>query len=98
MNILTAEEWLSNNKEMSIYDVASYDEGGYCGIDEKALYKIMIEFAKMHVEAALKLVSENAEIIDDPNSYTGNTGSEYPPDQIISEDSILNAYPLILIK
>ena len=54
MNIPTAEEWLSNNKEMSVYDVASHDEGGYLGIDEKALYKIMNEYAKFHVEAARK--------------------------------------------
>jgi hypothetical protein len=57
MNIPTAEEWLSNNKEMSMYDVLN-DEGGYLGIDEKALYKIMNEYAnlksKLHVEACKK--------------------------------------------
>lgn len=95
MNILTAEE---------VYNKFHFSYKG----DENYILEAMKEFAKMHVEAALKLASENAEIIDDPNSYTGNTGSEYPPDQIflwpslpdqiISEDSILNAYPLTNIK
>lgn len=55
MNTLpTAKEWLSNHKELSVHDVASYDEGGYLGVDERALYTIMIEFAKLHVEAIKK--------------------------------------------
>ena len=54
----TAEEWLLNHKEMSKYDIEDYDEGGYLGVNEGALYKIMIEFAKLHVEAALKSASE----------------------------------------
>jgi hypothetical protein len=58
----------------------------------------MIEFAKLHVEAALKEAINNVRIIDDPNSYCGNTGSEYPPDQILDTDAILNSYPLENIK
>lgn len=58
----------------------------------------MIEFAKLHVTAALKEAINNARIIDDPNSYCGNTGSEYPPDQILDMDAILNSYPLENIK
>lgn len=47
----------------------------------------MIEFAKMHVEAALKEASENAE------SYViGGLTSE------VDKESILNAYPLTNIK
>lgn len=57
-----------------------------------------IEFTKYHVEAALEAAAKKAKIIDDPNSYTGNTGSEYPPDQIVSDESILKAYPLTNIK
>jgi hypothetical protein len=60
--------------------------------------EIMIEFAKLHVEAALKEAINNVRIIDDPNSYCGNTGSEYPPDQILDTDAILNSYPLENIK
>ena len=88
--IPTAEEWLLNHKEMSKYDVADYDEGGYLGVNEKALYKIMIEFAKLHVEAALKAAYEKAEINDFDEHF------EYSPS--VDKDSILNSYPLDLIK
>ena len=48
--------------------------------------KSMLEFGKQ----LLELAAENAKIIDDPNLYCGNTGSEYPADQIISKQSILD--------
>ena len=85
MNIPTAEEWLSNNKEMSVYDVASHDEGGYLGIDEKALYKIMNEYAKFHVEAARKEFKMVFSEIDDV----------YP---FMKDDKLLDIYPLTNIK
>jgi len=57
-NIPTPEEWLKNHKELSENDVALYDEDGYAGVDNKALYTIMEEYGKLmvkfHVEAALK--------------------------------------------
>jgi hypothetical protein len=55
---------------------------------------MMIDFAKMHVEAALKKASENAKIRYD---YSGNTGSEYC-DEFVDKDSILNSYPSENIK
>jgi hypothetical protein len=58
----------------------------------------MRQFAKAHVKAALEAAAKNAKIIDDPNSYCGNTGSEYLPDQIVDPESILNSYPLDNIK
>lgn len=55
--------------------------------------KIMIEFAKLHVEAALKYASENADM--DTEYYNslqeGSSGG-------IDKDSILNSYPLDKIK
>lgn len=60
--------------------------------------KALVEFAKLHVEAALQEAYLKSKIIDDPYSYTGNTGSEYPADQIISRESIINSYPLTNIK
>lgn len=72
--------------------------------------EVMIEFAKLHVEAALKEASENVKLIeygcsdfrvtdeDAPNPYfiSGYFGED---SQIkISEDSILNSYPLENIK
>jgi hypothetical protein len=52
--IPTAEQWLANHQQLSHYDVAEYDEGGYLGVNEAKLYQIMIEFAKMHREAIIK--------------------------------------------
>jgi hypothetical protein len=91
--IPSAEDWLSNHKELSSYDVAYHDEGGYQGVDENKLYKIMIEFAKLHVEAALKAASVSAEIENCGNPYDPSDDSK-----CVSETSILNAYPLDNIK
>jgi hypothetical protein len=49
--------------------------------------EIMIEFTKIHVEAALKEASEDVEL----ETY-GNFGNS------VNKDSILNAYPLENIK
>lgn len=70
------------------------------GYDIKAA---MIEFAKLHVEAALKAASENGKIILDkdwvrkeqtihPNQLVG------PVTIKVYSESILNAYPLENIK
>ena len=56
--------------------------------------KAMIEFAKMHVKEALKQASVEAEVEHElSNPYDSN--SEYA---IVNKNSILNAYPLDLIK
>jgi hypothetical protein len=66
------------------------------GIDFDNIPDLMIEFAKLHVEAALKAAAENAETYEyqyeDPCTECGRT-SVY-----IKEDSILNAYPLSNIQ
>jgi hypothetical protein len=49
----------------------------------------MIEFAKLHVEAALKAASENADTLK---------GEVYASKGAINKDSILNSYPLDNIK
>ena len=79
----TAEEFLRNSSVTSSdrYDFLSKQE-------------LMIEFAKMHVQEALRLASVEAEVEHElSNPYDPN--SEY---QIVNKDSILNAYPLDLIK
>jgi hypothetical protein len=80
--IPTASEFYQNYIEENNHD-------SHIDIEE-----MMIEFAKMHVEAALKEASENAETED---VWEGNTGSEYC-DTIVNKDSILNSYPLENIK
>jgi len=60
-----------------------------CIINHKDVKDAMIEFAKLHVEAALKEASENAE-----QKWIKFTENDYE----IDKDSILNAYPLENIK
>lgn len=56
---------------------------------QSLIKKAMVEFAKLHVEAALKAVSENAEIVCDPYEL----GIQW-----VNTNSILNSYPLENIK
>ena len=66
-----------------------FDEGNFNNVTD-----MLIEFAKMHVEEALKQASEEAEVEHElSNPYDPNSGYE-----IVNKDSILNAYPLDLIK
>ena len=64
----------------------------------ETVVNLIREYSGMQVNEALQEAYKKARIVDDPNSYCGNTGSEYPSDQIISKESILNAYPLENIK
>ena len=82
----TAEKFLNKKK----YPL--FNETGGLGIHY--VKEAMIEFAKMHVQEALRLASVEAEVEHElSNPYDPN--SEY---QIVNKDSILNAYPLDLIK
>jgi len=76
--ILTAKEFIETHNRLN----------------DSSTELLMIEFAKLHVAAALKEASEKAKITYD---YSGNTGSEYC-DEFVDIDSILNSYPLDKIK
>ncbi len=83
MLIMTIKELKNKYAQENGYE-NWYDYLNHCkshGFDESEIgYDDLIKFCcKYHVEQSQK----RARIIDDPNSYTGNTGSEYPPDQII---------------
>lgn len=78
-NMITAEEFLLANNESLLK-----------GLSRLELNKLLIEFAKLHVEQALKEASENATTWIIP----GSQGME----QRVSTSSILNAYPLDNIK
>ena len=86
----TSEEFLNKKK----YPL--FNENGGLGIHY--VKEAMIEFAKMHVQEALKQASEKA---DADFTYLGDDlkeiGAEYIEVYTI-KDSILNAYPLDLIK
>ena len=92
MNIPTAEEFVMKG-HLRVEDDEQKDN----------LAKSHIEFAKLHVEAALKAASENAyvEYIDlDTNEifdytdviFDANVGAD------VNKKSILNAYPIENIK
>lgn len=96
----TAEDFL--------FDYSLNDELDYLSEQSKELLTyLMIEFAKLHVQAALKAAAEEAKVCKDMGELeNGNVSFEitecyydendYPI--YVEEDSILTAYPLENIK
>ena len=76
----TAEEFISDIEMIPAYE----GEGKY---EKYLLREKFIEFAKLHVEAALKAASEKATEIQKPDSR-----------KYVSKRAIINSYPLINIK
>jgi len=62
------------------------DESGV--FNEADIVQAMIEFAKLHVELALKAASEDAQTECDEGGELG----------FVNKETILNAYPLTYIK
>lgn len=83
--IPTVEKFLRQSK--SLHDMWD-NTRGKGEWDEKAITKSHIEFAKMHVEEALKEASRKVVV----NNYRDEGGIR------INKNSILNAYPLENIK
>lgn len=65
----------------------------YVSTKENAI-QAMIEFAKLHVEAALEAASKKATIKDEVAHF--QEGSYMV--SVVNKDSIVNAYPLTNIK
>ena len=94
--IPTAERyWLKTSKDSDI-------SAGL--IKPNSCTKFMIEFAKMHVEAALKEASENAKA-SLGKDWISRKEQKIHPGQLVDtiiikvdKDSILNSYPLTNIK
>lgn len=85
---------MSKIPTISDYLKSIYNEGSGPGgnsYNEGDVERIMIEFAKLHVEAALKEVIDKIEM----GVEYDTDGIAYP---ILEEESILNAYPLENIK
>ena len=57
----------------------------------ESIYNNMIEFAKLHVQAALKAANDNADVTVIDVDMTGSIWG-------VDSDTILNAYPLENIK
>ena len=85
MKALTAEEFLRNSSVTSSdsYDFLSKQE-------------LMIEFAKMHVQEALKQASEKAFVT--PIDHEEISEGSFRPIWGVDDESILNAYSLENIK
>lgn len=60
--------------------------------DEATRTEMMIEFAKIKVQEALSRAAEDVYVTTERDSYRNITSAT------INKDSILNAYPLELIK
>jgi len=76
-----------------------YAKHSYClSISNPELFAktVAIEFAKLHVEAALKEASENATVT--PIDHEEISEGSFRPIWGVDDDSILNSYPLKNIK
>lgn len=60
------------------------------------VYYLMQEFAKLHVEAALKEASNKALLKDEGRYVLGD--EDWHEDLVVDKKSILNAYPLTNVK
>ena len=94
MSIPTAEEFFFDYSIDYEYDNLSVN------CKQEITHKA-IEFAKLHVQAALKEASQNISMIKECGNKDDNNCLAvfcYNCLTIVDNDSILNAYPLTLIK
>ena len=89
--IPTAEEFFKNGLLQSSID----EDGNYSIYD---IQTAMIEFAKLHVEAALQAASKKAETIDTYKTRWNGLNKESYIEKDIYPSSILYAYSLTNIK
>ena len=88
MNIPTAEEFIKQNKNLNYSTI----KGSNPHLSVLPFIEAdLIEFAKLHVKAALQTASEEAIAKEDPKDY--GTGKIW-----VDEKSILTAYPLTNIE
>lgn len=85
MKIPTAEEFI-----ISTELVVKFDNTQGCILEEE-LPNLFIEFAKLHVQAALKAADDNADVTVIDVDITGVIYG-------VDSETILNAYPLENIK
>lgn len=97
--IPTTEDFFEKN-----YIVTTDDERSFKCIDEESFKESMLEFAKLHVQEALKAASENVDADFEPMGWLAElhfdnpfiAGKDYEIG--ISRKSILDVYPLDKIK
>ena len=81
--IPTAKEFIKSTEL-----VVKFDNTQGCILEEE-LPNLFIQFAKLHVEAALRIASEKATVIRDKEFHTISH---------VNKKSILNSYPIENIK
>lgn len=117
-NLPTAEDLFNKHLEKELKG-RDYDEPTLKAVRDSRSYKknpyiqaAMIEFAKLHVKAALETANNNSKILRQPTGegesseiylgkeFEGDLGYEdyIPVSYTIDKDSILNAYPEENIK
>ena len=93
---IPVEEWRLPTAE-TLLESYRFKAGEHIGnSDYDLMCKFAIEFAKLHVQEALKAASKNAKTKTEED-YLPRQGA-YVYTQVIDKDSILNAYPLDQIK
>jgi hypothetical protein len=90
MEIISAKELLQNRVYITQDDVEDVHSSVGSVTD------VMIEFAQLHVQAALKVASENATVT--PIDHEEISEGSFRPIWGVDDDSILNSYPLSNIK
>lgn len=102
-NIPTAEEFIPNYLDANSEFMESMREqmSKLKGFNFDNIPDLMIEFAKLHVEAALKAASESALIRE--TNYKGSWTSESISiddytNAVVDKESILNSYQVTNIK
>lgn len=86
----TAEEFLNEHHQISHY----YDDKGkQMVVPDSQVQQAMIEFTKLHVQAALEAAAEQSRLKKD---CVYNDAQECRT--VVNKQSILNAYPENLIK
>ena len=86
------EEISGNEKQHDI----THNGYGITMFTRQAIKEVAIEFAKLHVEAALKEASEKATVT--PIDHEEISEGSFRPIWGVDDDSILNAYNLDRIK
>jgi hypothetical protein len=89
-NIPTAEEFIRKEYDKSGDSLESINCEGH------HVQFMLVEFAKLHVEAALKEASNKALLKDEGRYVLGD--EDWHEDLVVDKKSILNAYPLTNVK
>lgn len=80
--------------EEIIEKMTDYWQGGKAQYIEKDVKSAMIEFAKLHVQAALEAASKKAKTKEDIAIFAEGSYKT----QVVDKESILKSYPLSNIK